>query len=203
MLKPILYFFLLGITFFNGVTLSYGNPRLGTLHENRPYIEPDTLIWSADLQLSWNDFRGIPNSQLPYAAQTTSGIKYQIEYFESYATLTLQAYFNRARSWVKLDSVNDQVLKHEYYHFCITELFARKLRKDMLKYKGNIQGLSPYLKKKFAVIYKDFVKYQFNYDQSTEHSAKVLVQKKWESKIDVDMRKYQKFSKESVYIYYD
>lgn len=186
---------------FTSLVFLYAVPKISFSHF-RFYDIDDTLIWSSNIKLTWNDFRGAPRNDIPYAALSNSGVKYQIAYFDNHARITLQAYFNRARSWVKSDSVDDELLQHEYYHFCVTELFTRKLRKEMLNYKGSLNEVSPFLKRKCMAIYIKFARYQAKYDRATDHSVKSIVQKKWESKIDTEMMKYLSFSNEWVDVYY-
>ena len=94
----------------------------------------DVIYWTPDYKLSWNDFEGDPNHNHNYkdiSAITVSGIVDYRGCENGKIIYKIQSYFEKKNSWVKLAGRNDHTLEHEQIHFDITELYARKLRKEL------------------------------------------------------------------------
>jgi len=97
--------------------------------------EYETKIeWSADRKLTWDDFKGEPDTaNFPNTlALTNSGFGYEsgINMFKD-GQVFVQSVFNTNLSWVVPEGRNDYVLRHEQIHFDITEIYSRKLRKEL------------------------------------------------------------------------
>lgn len=99
---------------------------------------PITFKFSEKYLLEWSDFRGDPVEDSSAIAVTNSGIQWFCEDKSIRDTLVLQfnvySFFDRSKSWKKSDEVNDTVLKHEEFHFLISELNARALRAQLQTY---------------------------------------------------------------------
>jgi hypothetical protein len=141
--------------------------------------------WSSPASLNWSDFEGAPQNQSPYLAITTSGILFSINGKPENLNLKVQCYFDPALSWKK--SEEDVLLNHEQWHFNITEIFARKMRKEIKEMKFNKSNFKSLLQNLHARINSDCRKYQQEYDKETDHSKRKVKQEEWSRKLQKEL----------------
>lgn len=97
--------------------------------------------------------------------------------------LKVEALFHPSRSYTFNDNLADKsLLRHEMYHFRITEIFARKCRQELSE-------LKQFPSKQTLDHIMDFQKtmereMQYRYDDESYHSYIMKEQKRWEKKID-------------------
>lgn len=134
-------------------------------------------------QITFENFRGIElfkmnlDGNKKFAYVVTS-----IEVDISDNLVEIKSFFHPSRSFVYDKHTNSEdLLVHEKYHFKITELFARRARKE-------IKDLEYASKKKINKILKRIKSeeriYQKKYDYDTYHSYIFSEQKKYERSID-------------------
>lgn len=95
---------------------------------------------------------------------------------------TIEAYFHPSKSFVynkKSSSVD--LLTHELYHFKITEIFARKARKEIIEKKNSSFEDKEKILNSYLLEEDDFQK---KYDYETYHSYVYSKQKEFERRID-------------------
>ena len=94
----------------------------------------------------------------------------------------VKAVFYKYEAWTK--SANEYILKHEQLHFDIIELFARKLRKRIKEFSGDMDS-------KFGTVVKGLIaeslKWEKDYDRDTNHGAFIEDQQKWVKKISAEL----------------
>ncbi len=152
----------------------------------------ETIAWSIERRLNWNDFKKDAPKNAHAAATTASGISYwfstvgptdKIEI--DYAIDTL---FYPNESWVQKDLASPAILAHEQAHFDIAELLARKMRRIM-----ETTHFTKNVKSEIASIYKDIIAelnaYQKRYDAETNFSRNMERQLLWEEKIAKDLNR--------------
>jgi hypothetical protein len=131
-------------------------------------------------ELNWNDFQAIPKPFGKYDAEISSNI--YCEYDSAMLTYHAYAGQNNMQSWVRGEEYkSDNLLKHEQYHFNISEYYARLLN---LTIKNN-----PDRDPKFYRLHLDSLRELLNgmqdeYDSETDHNLKTDRQSMWEYKID-------------------
>lgn len=134
-------------------------------------------------QITFSDFRGIELfKKTSYGSEKFAYVVTSVEMDTAGDSIELKAVFHPARSFVYNEfSYNPELLKHELYHFKVTELFTRKL-------KEHIDGKSGWTKEKLQAAYTDFMQkesdFQQQYDHDTFHSYVAFQQKKYEREID-------------------
>tara|TARA_R110001592_G_scaffold362545_1_gene676773 strand:- start:40530 stop:41906 length:1377 start_codon:yes stop_codon:yes gene_type:complete len=133
-------------------------------------------------QLTWDDFQGPAKLFTKWDAGINSNVYVK---FDS-TTLKFQAYaaMNNRLSWRKYWSQNgaaDYLLKHEQYHFNITEYFARKLNKTIEK---DILNTKEEVLYELSLTRIQLSKMQQVYDTESNHSLSRNLQLKWEFQID-------------------
>lgn len=91
--------------------------------------------------------------------------------------------FHPSRSYVFSQHIrNPDLLKHELYHFHITEYFTRLLRKEISAYTGKAnRSIIADLNKQYYLLEAEMQK---QYDEDTYHSYVLKEQKKWETILD-------------------
>lgn len=156
------------------------------------YAQDNEKPWRADEKLSWSDFKGEPDFEHPYAAITYSGMSYgfsaEIVNGKVWVKYDVKSFFVANKSWVKRWFSRDkELLEHEQLHFDITELYARKFRKRLseMSFTENVKSE---IKEVYRNITAEKVKLQKLYDIETDHSKQEVAQKKWQLKIDTELK---------------
>lgn len=150
--------------------------------------------WTTD-SLQWDDFKSLPNTSSEHVAATDCHIKWTLKTRKDSIFITVFAYMNPANSWVKPQGKNERILKHEQIHFDIAELFARKLRQEILNQKFGKTSVSDILKTIAINNTKNYDAYQDKYDAETNHSKILSKQKEWEKRITNELKNLEAFNK--------
>jgi len=153
----------------------------------------DCIAWSATRPLVWDDFRGRPNAASHNKAVTDSGMSITFSCENRKAVVGLNVYFNPNRSWTKVTD-SDHLLAHEQLHFDITELFVRKLRKQLAALGTDCAQVNKYIQDYYDRNYEALMQYQQKYDKETRHSIDAVEQKRWEAKVAAEMKALAEFS---------
>ena len=95
----------------------------------------DILIWNKSKLLTWENFKGTPDTFSKYAAVTNCNIETNFRAKKDTLFIRAVSYMQSSLSWVKIKSKNANLLKHEQVHFDISELYIRKLRQTILSTK--------------------------------------------------------------------
>jgi hypothetical protein len=97
--------------------------------------------------------------------------------------VTVEALFHPSRSYTFNDNLADKsLLRHELYHFRITEIFARKCRQELSELKQMPSGKALEQMMNFQNTREREM--QYRYDDESYHSYIMKEQKRWEKKID-------------------
>jgi hypothetical protein len=153
-----------------------------------PSKDTNKIYWSNDVQLRWTDFKGSPKHIEGIEAFTTTGIDPKVEN----SKLGIYCYFEKNTSWRIKKSETEYLLKHEQYHFNITELFARKLRKQIRE--SNLSKKGNELQKVINKNALEWAKFEVLYDKETKHSKNTEAQAKWISDIDNQLKELSDFT---------
>lgn len=148
----------------------------------------EQIPWSEGDVLTWSHFEPRKNPGFGFRALTYSGIRYDVMTVDGQVEIEINCYFIPSRSWVQEGFEKPYLLRHEQLHFDITEIFARKMRKEMAAYEMSVsdfmrQNLSRELESVYDRLYEEMVKMQKQYDAETDHSLKREEQKRWEEKV--------------------
>jgi hypothetical protein len=142
-------------------------------------LSPEERPWSDSI--SWSDFKGVPH----YFRSGDAGIysRLSLEYDSLTENYKVIALMNQSMSWHKRiqDRFSNDVLKHEQYHFNITEAYARLINKYIKDYPDSSLR---FYQTKFVQIERELDRLQEVYDDETNHSLIIDQQAKWEYKID-------------------
>jgi Bacterial protein of unknown function (DUF922) len=167
---------------------------LWLLNWNSSVSEDEKILWNAEQQLTWEDFRGVPNGADAFVASTNSGISFTFSYQEingrASVTYTVRSNFYPKLSWYKPERVSAYILKHEQTHFDISELFARKLRKALsaIKEDPNFRQLA---EEKYHAIELQRREMQLRYDKESDHSNMESQEYQWRSFVAQQLKEFE------------
>ncbi|PQB06672.1 hypothetical protein BST83_05495 [Polaribacter filamentus] len=143
----------------------------------------DYLIWTIERKLNWKDFKSIEKTKNIGVAQTAASI--EIKPFRNknkkYDYKVLSKFYKN-KSWTETE--NSEVLIHEQLHFDIAELYARKMRKEivLVKSKNKIVKEEDY-RRIHQFLFREYLMFQNKYDIETDFSKKTETQEIWNDSI--------------------
>lgn len=157
----------------------------------------ETMTWNESIKLTWRDFKADPDPISNAAALTASGITFGYSVKTSGKrivdyTTTVEAHFYPNKSWYLKNKADAYILGHEQLHFDITELYARKFREQLSKLVVN-QNVKEQMKRLHTAINEAVSETQKRYDTQSNHSINVEVQKQWETFIQEELLKLDKY----------
>lgn len=153
----------------------------------------DCIVWRADRPLTWSDFKGRPSASSPNKAMTDSGISIAFNCDGGIPEVILGCYFKPGTSWTKTTD-SDRLLAHEQLHFDITELFTRKLRKQLAQLGTDCQLIHKEIGRLYDRNYEAYAAFQAKYDKETRHSILEDEQLRWEKLVADELRSLEEFS---------
>lgn len=165
---------------------------------------PTQFKFSEKHLLEWSDFKGSPVPDSISIAVTNSGIQYFCEDKSIRDTLVLQfniySFFDRHKSWKRNDQVNDTVLRHEEFHYLISELNARALRAQLKAYTFT-ENYKLEMQELFDKAIANLDSMQVIYDEATEHGNNLKNQKLLEDYILSQLVETNVYSVETFQVY--
>jgi len=109
----------------------------------------------------------------------------------------VKSLFHPSRSFVYNSHINSkELLSHEMYHFKITELYTRKIKKEISELGES--GQTALFKEIIQQKTKEERKFQTKYDYDTFHSYVYSEQKKYERTIDSLLTIFSEFKKSKI-----
>lgn len=154
----------------------------------------DTLYWTPERKLVWDDFKGAPDTQTNLLAMTYAGIGFQLACENDKLKANIFCYFNQKNSWTK-DKESEYLLRHEQLHFDLTELYTRKLRQRINEVSDPCGKNFGKLNNIYQVIFTECENEQNLYDKESNHSMNKQKQQEWELQIAKDLKTMEKFAK--------
>ncbi|MHA7057132.1 hypothetical protein ACWGOQ_0007935 [Aquimarina sp. M1] len=160
----------------------------------------DILKWS-DRPVNWLDFQQVDQIDDEFDATIFSNIYCPNSI--DYDTPLVYAFMDPNQSKRLKDSVLDpQLLKHEQYHFNITEYHARLLRKQIVQ-RGEENISTAALQVLYDQYDQERASMQFEYDDVSKHNVDFKKQRYWELKIDDLLRQTAYYKNPNVFSYYN
>ena len=145
--------------------------------------------WAEHNKLSWNDFKGPPDTASDEsAAATCCSIGLHVTNDTSgHPDIIVSNKFYVNGSWVKEDARIGSVLTHEQGHFDLCELYTRKLRLLVGRINVNSPNLKDELMKTYAVLNDEYETRQQAYEQETIHGTNIAEQGRWQEMIFAEL----------------
>ena len=155
------------------------------------------ILWKKDVKLNWGNFQGIPDTTSSHSASTSSGIDFSYIEQGIYISFDFSTYFDQSKSWIKIQDQTHRLLAHEQLHFDISELTARKIRRDCFEFKTESKSFDAVVNIVKDIYAKNnLFKKSLNqqYDLETEHGTVVEKQIEWEKNITSELTSLNKYS---------
>ncbi|MCW3094073.1 MAG: hypothetical protein JWP81_5142 [Ferruginibacter sp.] len=168
-------------------------------HGQINYIDSNLIQWDSIDKIKWENFLSKNDSSLS-AAESNTFIQPKFYLRADSVFCRIISFFNPNKSWKKEQILNANYgLNHEQIHFDITEIFARRIRKQIINSKTSEQNEYTIQK-----IYQENViacnYFQDLYDSETEHSLNRLNQDKWNKKVKESILSLSEYKEQSIHI---
>ncbi|NQU33486.1 MAG: hypothetical protein HQ521_09650 [Bacteroidetes bacterium] len=162
------------------------------------------VIWSNNYKLLNSDFQNPDKPELKKRVWNFSeeailrtGIVSIIKQTDFSIEVFVIPIVDREKSW-KMDTLNCDGIHHEQLHFNITELYARKLRKELKQLIDNdVLDINPY-ENLVDSLKNELENQQFMYDYETITGHVKEKQGEWFTKIEEQLNEYAEFSTDSI-----
>jgi len=143
-------------------------------------------------RLTWDDYQAKPSPTSDAAAITSTalGIEYHLK--NNTVAYIITCRFSKTSSWGRHKT--DYILQHEQGHFDITELFARKLAKELKEYKFNSRNYQEDVGNIYKKVMEDKEEYQNKYDKETDFSRNKPQQAEWLQKIKDELDDLEEYA---------
>ncbi|PSR57417.1 hypothetical protein AHMF7605_23045 [Adhaeribacter arboris] len=155
--------------------------------------EDDTVFYTPNRPLKWNDFTATPRGG-KYAALVFPSFAYQggseVVNGVIQLNLTVKVYVIRSSSWVKDAARDAYSLNHEQRHFDIVKLVAERFKRKIQPDSLTLNDYNSMVQYKFIESFREMNRMQEKYDGETGHGTNSGAQEAWNSRIDADLRKY-------------
>ena len=144
-------------------------------------------------EITFKNFRGLEFIKKNlYGSEQFAYVVTSIEYKKRNDSVIIESFFHPSKSFVySKNSNSEELLKHEIYHFKITELFTRIAKKEiseaLILTDDEIENIISKSKRNER-------KYQNNYDSETFHSYVYQKQIKFQREIDSLLHLLNKYS---------
>jgi len=149
------------------------------------FAQEDAIQWSTK-RLTWEDYLAKPAATDDAAAITSTGVGIEYHVRNNELSYKITCMFSKTRSWGRYKS--EYILKHEQGHFDITEIYARKLYKEMSEYEFNPKTFRSDLDGIYRNVMKEKEDYQNLYDHETDYSRDKKKQAEWLERIAVELK---------------
>ncbi|GAA4417747.1 hypothetical protein GCM10023187_50530 [Nibrella viscosa] len=157
-------------------------------------VETDSVFYSVNRPLTWNDFRAKPSAISRYAAAVFPSFAYEggSETVNGVLNikLTLKVYVLKSSSWVKEIARNDYALNHEQRHFDIVRIVAERFKQRVPADSLSIDDYNSIIQYQYLEAFREMNRLQEQYDGETNHGINQAAQERWNQRIDADLRKY-------------
>lgn len=156
--------------------------------------DKELIPWQADRKLTWDDFvKKRDNGPNGLKALTTAGIGVEFECNGPTPRVLVTCHFKKKESWTR-NTESDKLLAHEQLHFDATELYARKLRKQLAELKDPCGKGSSKVQGIYNSNFKELHDYQIRYDKQTKHGLNAKEQGEWSIKIASELKELEAFA---------
>jgi hypothetical protein len=142
------------------------------------------LAWSESRRLTWNDFAGLPDSRDPLHAITSTNIDMKAKCVAGTFKFEVKSVFLIDESWSK-NKTSAPLLLHEQLHFDLTEIYARKIRKELNELKDACGADNAHINAIVSRIFEEWKREQDLYDKECDHGLDKEEQQKWADSISL------------------
>lgn len=143
-----------------------------------------TIYYSKDKKLTWQDFTGEPIMTGNVGAITMSGFGYKASLKKAgdkgQLNIAVYCYFTKNKSWVKPSAKTGYILKHEQGHFDISYLASQLFIKKAKELSNDAVSCNKSLPELYTNVIAQMNKMQNDYDTQTRNGRDEISQEKWD-----------------------
>ncbi len=186
------------LTWFNKWINTYADrdPRLAksvkvTLSDYTGKPEGDTIYYSRNRPLSWDDFKEKPGvGSFEAEVFTSVGYTEQATDEKGVINLNIALKVDLAKSdcWVRDRSKDDYALNHEQRHFDIAKIVGEHFKQKIAAMKLPPDNYDGEINVEYLETLRELHRMQTQYDSETHHGANHVAQEEWNEKIDKELK---------------
>ena len=154
--------------------------------------KPNCFVYSLSRPLQIIDFTGAPEREGNELATTLSGIALtytgETENGQLVINITIMPYFDKSRSWFKVEGKNPRILAHEQAHFDITAIYACKLVNTLHNTTFTPQNYDQLIDQLQRQNAQQSMDEENLYDNETNHGIITDKQEEWQNKINAQVK---------------
>ncbi|MBC5991496.1 DUF922 domain-containing protein [Pontibacter cellulosilyticus] len=160
---------------------------------NAPANTATKVTWSESRRLTWEDFKGTPESGNPHHALTAANLAVDAKCSSNSFAYEVKCVFLPEESWSK-NKKSESLLKHEQLHFDLTEVHARQLRKKLKALGSSCNNLKGNLTLTVNAAFKEWKAEQDLFDKSCSHGLNKTEEAAWAGYIEkrlLELKEYK------------
>jgi len=150
--------------------------------------DADTVFYSSNRPLSFEDFRARPTPGSRFAASIFTSFSFDVASQIINGILEVEisskAYMLKDQSWARGESKNDWTLNHEQRHFDITMIVMERLKNTLLNLEIYPDEYDSVINYYYLEAFREMNRLQDQYDRETRHGMDRGAQEKWNKKLD-------------------
>ncbi len=154
----------------------------------------DTVFYTPDRPLVWDDFRDTPRPG-PYAATVFPSFAQEgrttVENGVIHLDLLLKVYVLKDASWVRPGSRDEYGLNHEQRHFDLVKLVAERFKRKVLADTLTVEDYDGQIGYEYLESYREMNRVQEQYDDETQHGLNREAQDRWNRRIDEELKAFR------------
>ena len=155
--------------------------------------EGDTIYYSVNRPIKWDDFKGKPGGG-PYAAEVFVSVGYaeHVEVVKGiiYVALSIKTYFPKSAAWVNNNAQTSYALNHEQRHFDIARIIAERFKNNIIAAPLPVENYDGAINVAYLETLRQAYAMQTLYDKETSHGTDNAGQEEWNRRIDEQLRYY-------------
>ena len=164
------------------------------------YLWSQRIEWKEDRKLVWSNFKSTKNNQhgKDIVAYTHCGWIYSVVKSSNpkgAAKVNIETIFNEDKFWKDHTKITEYVLNHEQKHFDIAEIYARKIRKEVVSKIKTSGDYDRYFQTIYNRILQDYRNFQALYDGVTEHGMNKEKQSEYNAIISNELEQLKDYKK--------
>ncbi|MEJ8801888.1 DUF922 domain-containing protein [Pontibacter sp. H249] len=152
----------------------------------------EKINWSATRRLTWEDFKGAPETTNPHHALTAANLAVDAKCNSNNFTYEVKCVFLPEESWSK-NKKSPSLLYHEQLHFDLTEVHARLLRKKLKELGTSCGNLKGNLNNTVSAAFKTWKDEQDLFDKSCSHGLNKEEEAAWAQHIEQRLNELQSY----------
>jgi len=150
--------------------------------------DADTVFYSPERHLVFEDFRARPTPGSRYAASifTSFSLEVASEIIDGILEVNIisKAYMLKDQSWARGESKNEWTLNHEQRHFDITLIVMERLKHTLLHLEIYPDEYDSVINYYYLEAFREMNQLQDRYDRETRHGMDKGAQERWNKKLD-------------------